>query len=171
MSVLAKLRADLRELESESLSETCVRFRSSTPALEFLAEEQVEPQFLMRPITTRFRFRIEGASAGQRPIRIRHSGTWKRNGIECSAAADSDENTRQLARRLARHPELTSALMPLDFTECELLPVPGGWEARIVHFGASEVVYRLPAIRQYVRLPRDQLGALLRTFTALREII
>jgi hypothetical protein len=180
----AKVRLDLRDLESQVVSATCVRFRSRDPDIEFVAEEQVEPQFLMHVVTTRFSCRVAGDSNGRQRMRIRHRGTWKRTGIECAVAADAragadsdadagaaaDAGTRQLCARLADSPELTAALLPLDFTDCELLPVADGWEVRIVHFGASEVVYRVPPIRQYVRLPRDQLNALLQTFAVLRSI-
>lgn len=170
-ALVSRLRLDLHDLESEPLSATRVRFRSTSPSLEFLAEEQVESQFLMHVVTTRFSCRIAGESNVHRPIRIRHRGSWKRAGIECTAEPGADEATRQLATRLERHAELTSAVLPLDFTRCELVPVPEGWDIRVVHFGASEVVYRLPPIRQYVRLSREQLRALLQTFAVLKGLL
>jgi hypothetical protein len=179
----AKVRLNLSDLESEVLGATCIRFRSRDPAIEFLAEEQVESQFLMHVVTTRFSCRVAGNSDGDRRISIRHRGSWKRAGIECTVAADAragagtgadaaaNARSRQLCARFAESPELTAAILPLDFTDCELLPVAGGWEVRIVHFGASEVVYRIPPIRQYVRLSREQLQALVRTFAAFSALL
>jgi hypothetical protein len=170
--LISKVRLDLRDLESDVVSDTCVRFRSAADTdLVFLAEEQVESQFLMHVVTTRFSCRIAGNSNPQHRLRIRHCGAWKRTGIECTFDNAAGNACQDLARRLAQDADLASAMLPLDFTNCELLPAPGGWDVRIVHFGASEVVYRLPPIRQYVRLSREQAKALLQTFTVLKVLL
>lgn len=166
--LLAKLRHDLRHFESERVTDTCCRFRAPEPAIEFFAEEHVEPQFLMHVVTTRFSIRIPGGAPGQRRLKIRHRGTWKRSGIDCVI---KDGVHHELANRLTTDAELTSALLPLDFTECELHQNEEGWTVSIVHFGASEVVYRFPPLRQYVRLPAAQLPSLLHAFAALRRIL
>jgi hypothetical protein len=170
-SLLSKLRHDLKDFECEAVSDVCMQFRASRQEIEFRAEEQVEPQFLMHVVTTRFSLRIPGNTPGERRLKIRHRGALKRIGIECMPVEGDDEEGRRLAKRLSDDAELATALLPLDFTHCELHQHDAGWDAIIVHFGASEVVYRFPPLRQYVRLAPPQLDALLQTFASLRRLL
>jgi hypothetical protein len=170
-SLLYRLRDDLRHLDCQPLGDTHVRFRSAERNLEFQAEERVEAQFLMHVVTTCFSHRVPHSAPGRAQLTIRHSGSWKRTGIVCSAPEGSHEITRRLASTLSSDPDLVSALLPLDFSLCELAQDGQGWRVRIVHFGACEVVYRVPPIRQYVRLTAAQLDAMLTSFHVLDRLL
>jgi hypothetical protein len=121
----------------------------------------------MHVVTTRFSCRIPCAGGGPARVRIRHRGTWKRAGIECSAARGAED----IAERLATDAALTAAMLPLDFTDFELERETTGWIASLVHYGASEVVYRFPATRNYVRLAPHQAHSILKTFGRLRDLL
>jgi hypothetical protein len=170
-SLISRLRNDLRHLECEQLDDTCAVFRATDPRLEFQARARVEAQFLMQVVTTEFSYPIARSDPGSNRLVIRHRGSWKRTGITCIASEHSDDATRALAQRLSSDAELASALMPLDFTQCDLTQDTQGWRVRVVHFGASEVVYRLPPLRQYVRLAPAQIDALLAGFRAFQRLI
>ncbi len=153
--LLSRLRHDMGTLECEPRSDGLVLFRAGD--IEFLAQERVEPHFLMHEVSTQFIFHVPGSAPGDRHLQIRHRGSWKRTGIEC-IPPDA---------RLEADASLTEALLPLDFTHCELAQDAQGWQCRLTHFGASEVVYRMPPLRRYVRLSAGQRDALLATFRAL----
>jgi hypothetical protein len=170
-SLIARLRHDLRYLECQPLDDTSAVFRLGDRQLEFEVRAHVESQFLMHVVTTEFSYRIANSGAGDNRLAIRHRGSWKRTGITCTAPEHSDDATRALAQRLASDAALASALLPLDFTRCELTQDPQGWRVSVVHFGACEVVYRVPPIRQYVRLAPAQLDAMLASFQALQRLM
>jgi hypothetical protein len=170
-SLIQKLRHDLSQLDCQPLSETCLRFQSADGHLEFQAEERVEAQFLMHVATTEFSCRVPHSAPGRNQLVIRHTGMWKRTGIACSANDGSDQGTRELAISLSGNADLAAAMLPLDFSLCELAQDAQGWRIRLVHFGACEVVYRVPPIRQYVRLAPAQLAAMLETFPLLRRLL
>jgi hypothetical protein len=62
-------------------------------------------------------------------------------------------------------------MLPLDFTSFQLERQEAGWIASLVHYGASEVVYQFPSTRQYVRLSREQVEAILETFSRLSALL
>ncbi|WP_259767086.1 DUF3156 family protein, partial [Pseudomonas protegens] len=62
-------------------------------------------------------------------------------------------------------------LLPLDFKHLELWRDEQGWQVRLEHFGASEVVNRLPGFRRYIRLSAQQRAALLGSFTELYKLL
>jgi hypothetical protein len=160
-ALLGKLRHDLRHLDCALISDSVLRIHDHDRNLTFHARERVEPHFLMHVVSTEFGYRIPGSEPGSRRIAIRHGGTWQRNGIECKPhfmTASTDA-------------ALVNALLPLDFTHCELLQDESGWECRIVHFGASEVVYRAPPLRRYVRITSQQIDSMLAAFAALTRLL
>ncbi|WP_324729552.1 DUF3156 family protein, partial [Pseudomonas chlororaphis] len=60
---------------------------------------------------------------------------------------------------------------PLDFKRLQLQRDEQGWLVRLEHFGASEVVNRLPGFRRYIRLSAEQRGALLAAFKRLHSLL
>lgn len=165
--LLAKLRHDLAGLEFEPDHDTQALFRCRETGLEFLTEERVEARFLMHVVTTRFSYRVPCGGGEPVKMRIRHRGAWKRTGIECTV----DQGHPEIAARLAGDAGLAAAMLPLDFTDFQLECQATGWIASLVHFGASEVVYQFPSIRQYVRLAPQQLRSILGTFSRLRVVL
>lgn len=166
-SLLAKVRHDLAPLECEPHDDTRALFLCEKTGIWFVAEEQVEPRFLMHVVTTRFSCRVPCGGGEPAKIRIRHRGAWKRTGIDCVA----EPSVAQIADGLERDPALTSSMLPLDFTDFQLERDPTGWIASLVHYGASEVVYRFPSTRQYVRLSSEQVTAILKTFSRLGDLL
>jgi len=166
-SLLAKVRQDLAPLECEACDDTRALFLCEERGIWFLAEEQVEARFLMHLVTTRFSYRVPCGGGGPARIGIRHRGVWKRAGIECRA----DPGAEEVAQRLASDVALTSSILPLDFTDFQLKRHESGWDASLVHYGASEVVYQFPSTRQYVRLSRAQVKAILETFSRLNDLL
>ena len=170
-SLLAKLRHDLASLNCEPGEDTRALFRCEETGVEFVAEERVEARFLMHIVTTRFSCRVPCGGGGPARIRIRHRGTWRRAGIECTTRRAEEPAVRQLAAQLASDLALTSSMLPLDFTDFQLERDESGWIASLVHYGASEVVYQFPSTRQYVRLAPHQAHSILKTFARLRDLL
>jgi hypothetical protein len=169
--LMARVRHDLRQLTCETLSDTCAHFETPDGRLGFQAEEHIEDHFLMHVAQTRFVFRVPRSAGGQNRLTVRHTGTWKRTGIVCSAHGTNDPAIPKLADRITHDADLAAALLPLDFTRCELIQDALGWQVRVVHFGACEVVYRIPALRQYVRLASEQVEAMLASFACFDRLL
>lgn len=159
--LLSRLQHDLHGLEFQALSDTQGRFRALDRQLEFHVQEHVQPQFLMHVVTAEFVYRVPRSAPGNQRLVIRHRGSWRREGIALHPPAP----------RLSNDPALVQALLPLDFTRCELVQDSLGWQCRLTHYGASEVVCRFPPLRRYVRLSTTQRDALLATFCALRNLL
>ena len=171
-ALLAKLRQDLARLEYEPVDDARARFRCTDLGLDFLAEERVHAQFLMHVVTTSFSYQLPCEGGEPARIRLRHRGAWTRQGLECLVADGAEDvSIQEAARRLASDARLLAAMRPLDFTDFELERQATGWVAKLVHYGASEVVYRFPSTRQYVRLVPEQLQALLQTFARLSDVL
>lgn len=159
--MLTRLRQDLHELEFEPLGESSGRFCAADSRIGFVVEEVVQKHFLMRVVTARFIFRIPGSATGTQHLTLRHTGKWKRTGIQC-IPPDA---------RISADAELARALLPLDFTRCELIQDEQGWQCRLEHYGASEVIGRFPPVRRYVRLTHEQQVSMLAAFAALRRLL
>lgn len=171
-ALIAKLRQDLARLEYEAVGDARARFRCADPQLDFLAEERVHAQFLMHVVTTNFSCHLPYEGGAPARIRVRHRGAWTRQGLECVIAQGADDIcVQETARRLSSDTTLSAAALPLDFTDFDLERQPTRWVANLVHYGASEVVYRFPATRQYVRLVPEQLQAILQTFARLPNLL
>lgn len=171
-ALLAKVRQDLARLEYEAVDDTRARFRCPDLRLDFFAEERVQAQFLMHVVTTNFSHGFPCDDGSPARIRIRHRGAWTRQGLECVIAEGcEDAPVQQTARRLSTDAALAAAMLPLDFTDFELERQPTRWVANVVHYGASEVVYRFPATRRYVRLVPEQSRAILQTFARLSKLL
>lgn len=76
-----------------------------------------------------------------------------------------------LLQRLCRDRRLLEVLLPLDFKRLELCRDERGWQVTLEHFGASEVVNRLPGMRRYIRLNTEQREALLGSFSHLQRLL
>jgi hypothetical protein len=171
-ALLTRLRQDLAPLEYEALDDARARFRCPDLQLDFLAEERVHAQFLMHVVTTSFLHYLPCEGGPSARIRVHHRGAWTRRGLECVIAQGAaDISVQETARRLSTDATLAAAMLPLDFTHFELERQPTRWVASLVHYGASEVVYRFPATRHYVRLVPEQLQAILQTFARLSNLL
>lgn len=76
-----------------------------------------------------------------------------------------------LIERIQHDAALNAALLPLDFKRCMLTRNEAGWQVEIEHFGASEVVNRLPSMRRYIRLTPEQRQALLNDLAELQALL
>jgi hypothetical protein len=170
-ALIAKLRQDLGSLEYEAVDDARACFRCPDLRLDFLVEERVHAQFLMHVVTTTFMHYVPYDGGSPAHIRIRHRGAWTRQGLECVITQGvEDAAVREIARQLSTDAGLAAALLPLDFTDFDLERQPTRWVASLVHYGASEVVYRFPATRRYVRLVPEQLQAILQAFSRLSNL-
>ena len=159
--LLQRLQTDLGRLEFRPESDSEARIRDDACGLEFQVREHVEAHFMMYVVTTEFSYRVPGSPPGDRRVELRHRGNWRREGVECVPAGS----------QLPIDRDLEQAMLPLDFTRFELIQDASGWLCRFTHYGASEVVYRVPPIRRYIRMSTAQLDALRATFMALRRLL
>lgn len=165
--VLMRLAAEFADFEHHALSATSARFRAREGSLLFDAHERVEPQFLMHTVTVELVFPLRDGAPGSARIGVRHRGAFVRKGIELVGS----EALPALAARLLGDSALRDALMPLDFTKCELVQDASGWRVHIVPYGASEVASRFPPYRRYIRLPVAQRRAMLDAFRAFERLL
>jgi hypothetical protein len=166
-ALLQHLRGDLAGFEVEWLAPARARF--ATPGFEFQVAEIVEPQMLMHVVSSEFSCRYRAAAPAQRTrISARHRGAWRRTGV---AFEEEIGASQSLLERLAANDVLLRALATLDFTHWQLEGRDSGWQLTVRHFGASEVVGRMPAFRRYVRLERTQRDALLASMQAVGSML
>jgi len=140
-------------------------------ALSFHVREIVESQFMMHVVTLEFALRIPCAPASDGIVDVRHTGMLRRRALEFNVKRGASGDFQPLLVRLSSSSALSKALMLLDFQRCQVSADAAGYSVRIEHYGASEVVSRMPAVRRYIRLTHIQSGALLSALAAFRELL
>jgi hypothetical protein len=179
-ALIQRLRLDWQDLDCETTAPDGAEFRARGGDVQFLVRELLESHFMMHIASAEFICRCPlgssapgppGAGAGAGAVIARHRGRIRRTGIEYRLEPAASDATRRLRDMLSRDPELTAALMPLDFTHCRFNLMPGLAEMRVRHFGACEIVGQLPRFRRYVRMGRAQCDSLLQSIGAFRRLI
>ncbi|MFT4190188.1 MAG: DUF3156 family protein [Comamonas sp.] len=168
---LAHLRHDLDGLPCEAAKDPPAGLRLHAHGLDIAVRERVEPHFLMHLVQCEFMLDLDAptsAAAGAR-IDVRHTGWLRRTGL--AYGSHGLPAASPLPQALRQDSELAAHLMPLDFVGLALHARPGGWQVRLTHIGASEVVSRLPAMRRYVRLAAAQRAALLGALARIAAVV
>jgi hypothetical protein len=166
-TLLSRLHADLPGFECRRIDAAAAEFSCADRGLTFRVDEVVESHFLMHVVVAQFTFAIPTTLGGTARIRVSHTGALVRRGVEFIGAAEN----QAVVSSLRTDATLIAALMPLDFTHCEIVRDCAGWRVRLQHFGASEVVGRVPMLRRYVPLAAAQRDALLATFAAADRVL
>ncbi|WP_415261179.1 DUF3156 family protein [Pseudomonas chlororaphis] len=168
---LNQLRRDLSGLDCAAQAPGLARFTWAEAGLGFEVQELPQAQFLMHLVVCEFRLRVPGSPGPQARIDIRHTGAIRRQGVAAGLKQGAQEEWAGLLQQLHSDPQLLAALLPLDFKRLQLQRDEQGWLVRLEHFGASEVVNRLPGFRRYIRLSVEQRGALLAAFKRLHSLL
>lgn len=168
---LGQLRRDLAGLEFTSQGAVQGAFHCPQSGLKFDVLERPQAQFLMHIVVCEWRLAVPCDTARQARIRLRHTGAIRRQGVTAGLLTGEQAEWAPLLQRLCSDPRLLEQLLPLDFKHLELRRDAQGWQVRLEHFGASEVVNRLPGFRRYIRLSVEQRAALLGSFTELYRIL
>jgi len=167
-ATLARLAHDLSGLRAQPLSPERWRFDQSDASWHFDVLERVQPQFLMHVVSSRFIMPVMRSEAGHARIRLTHSGTWRRSGLNWKILRGDQAYLQPLLDRLNVDDMLYTALMALDFHVFELIQDQSGWRVETEPYGASEVVVRFPAMRRYIRLTREQAQHLINALARLQ---
>ena len=168
---LGHLRRDLAGFDCTPCGAAGAVFRCPQTGLEFTVHERPLAQFLMHIVVCEWRLRIPAAGAGQVRINLHHTGAIRRRGVAARLLAAETGPWTPLLQRLSSDRKLLESLLPLDFKRLELWRDDQGWQVRLEHFAASEVVNRLPGFRRYIRLSAEQRQALLGSFTELYKLL
>lgn len=170
---LERVRRDLAPFDCTIEATTRMCCTTVPGGLSFEVHERVEPLFLSHTVLCEFVLPLPDGKAGKGSgrIEIRHTGAIKRQGITCVVKQGGLAALAALAERIQHDAALNAAILPLDFRRCVLTRDEQGWHVLIEHFGASEVVNRLPAMRRYIRLTAEQRQCLLESFTAFRRLL
>ncbi|OLF53721.1 DUF3156 family protein [Pseudomonas chlororaphis] len=170
-ATLNQLCRDLPGLDWVPLAPGAARFAWAEGGLVFEVQELPQAQFLMHLVVCEFRLQIPARPGPAARIDLRHTGAIRRQGFTACLKQGTPEEWAELLQRLGSDPQLLEALLPLDFKRLQLRRGEQGWTVCLEHFGASEVVNRLPGFRRYIRLSAEQRGALLATFKRLRQLL
>lgn len=140
-------------------------------ALRIHVCEKVQSQFMMHVVTLEFGLRIPCALANTYVVDICHTGMLRRRALEFKVKRGARGDFQTLLLRLSGSTVLSETLMLLDFQRCQVIAGASGYRVCIEHYGASEVVTRMPALRRYIRLTQVQSGALLDALSAFRDLL
>jgi len=163
-----RLAHDLSGLRSEALSPVRWRFDQPGASWDFDVLEQVQPQFLMHIVSSRFIMKVADSEAGDAQITLTHRGALRRNGLNWCIKRGERALLQPMLARLDADETLHTALMALDFHRFELIQDNTGWRVETEPYGASEVVIRFPAMRRYIRLPHEQARHLINALARLQ---
>lgn len=153
-SLLARIAArDLPRMECAA-GEAVATLRASTGRID--VRERVRKDFLQHTALAVFGM---GDAHGEARARARHTGALGRKGVRFEGDP--------LLSGVLTCPDVVAAVLPLDFTRLEVSGVPGAFRIEIETYGGAEVVLRLPRMRRYVPLGREQCEHLLGAFEAI----
>lgn len=169
--LIARLRRDFFDLQYAAIDDTSGEFTVATAALSFQVREEVEPGILMKIVAAEFVMPVASEFGGPADIVVRHSGRWRRTGVDFKLVGQASDDAKRLRDRLAADAQLKAALLPLDFTRCRLAQAGPHWELRLRHFGGCEVMGVVPRFSRYVRLVKAQREALLASFAHFRRAL
>jgi hypothetical protein len=137
---------------------------SGGPTIEVV--ERVDRRFLGHTEIAQFRLALPASGAGSARLVLRHTGKLRRQGVAVEVAK-GDESTRALATAIGSDQAFITPVMALDFTRFDIERSDSEWLITVELMGASFVSLALPPMRSYIRLHRDQRGALVDGLTAL----
>ncbi|AHI67729.1 DUF3156 family protein [Burkholderia thailandensis] len=134
------------------------------------ATERVDRQFLLHTVSVQLERTLAGPDT-HGSASIAASGWVRRGPAAATIARDADARFGSLVRALLAVPSLNAPLAALDLTYCEIAARGRRWTLRIVPFGGSEVVGRMPSFRRYVRLADTQRDALHAAFAGFEAAL
>src|SRR5450830_1797484 len=134
-------------------------------------QERVHAQSMMHVVTLEFSLDIPCVPVSVGTVDIRHAGMFRRQALEWRVKQGACGDFQSLLMHVSSSDVLSQALMQLDFQRCQLHANAIGYQLKIEHYGASEVVTRLPALRRYIRLTPVQRNALLSVFVAFHRLL
>jgi hypothetical protein len=165
--LLAHLQREFQGFEREDLDRGVARFSSVEAGLDFTVREIVQSDFLMQTVIAQFECSVAATHSVPLHLRVRHRGAFRRTGVTFDAVSGNGAAIEALGADAG----LLAALLPLDFTRCELTGGPSGWQIEVQHYGASEVIGRLPGLCRYIPLIPSQRDSLLAAFQAFRRVL
>gem|GEM_PF-182207 len=167
-ATLTRLAHDLTGLTARPISATCWQFSQSGAKWNFTVSEQVQRQFLMHIVSSRFVMPVTQSNKGNACIHLRHSGLWRKTGLHWKIKYGDCPQLHALLDQLNADHILYQALMDLDFHHFSLIQDNKGWRIEVETYAASEVIVRFPAMRRYIRLEFDQAQHLLNALARLQ---
>lgn len=171
-ATLENVRRNLAGLSFEVL-DGGAHGRFSLPAgdLSFEVVERTQSELLMHLVLTDFVLQVPSPGSAAVRIEVRHSGALTRTGLVCKRHQGEAAELAALENHLLGDEPLRQALMPLDFKRLSIERQDEGWQVRLEHMAASEVVNRMPNFRRYIRLNDVQRDCLIAAFIALQRVL
>jgi len=166
--VLVELREHLAVTAADASTATLT---TGDGKLSCEAREVVERHFLMHIVALEFVLHVPAIAVPGARLTVRHTGMLFRTGIAYAASSQDEAALKAVTARLEGDGAMGKVLMGLDFRRCELVGSEEGWTVRIEPYGASEVVNRMPSFRRYIRLGREQAGALVTALSDFRRVL
>jgi len=167
-ATLLHLAHDLPGLCAKPVKASCWQFSQSEAQWDFVVSEQVQAQFLMHIVSSRFVMQVTHSAGGKAHISLRHRGLWRPKGLHWKIKSGDQVYLHALLATLDADQPLYQALMKLDFHCFELIQDDNGWRVEAQPYGASLVAMRFPAMRRYIRLEFDQAQRLLNALARLQ---
>lgn len=171
-ATLEQVRRNLAGLSFEAL-DGGARGRFGVPGceLEFEVVERTQSELLMHLVLTDFVLHVPAPAAAVLRVELRHSGALTRSGLACKRRQGDAAELAALERCLLGDEALRQVLMPLDFKRLSIERQAAGWQVRLEHMAASEVVNRMPNFRRYIRLNDEQRDCLINAFIILQRLL
>jgi hypothetical protein len=168
---LEHVRRNLGLVRFEQTGPTAARATLDDESLHLEIVERTESQLLMHLVMTEFVIRVPASRAGIASIELHHTGAVRRTGIRCRQRGGDSALLAEVQAGLQADSALYQALMPLDFKRLRIELQGHQWCVRLEHMGGSEVVNRMPALRRYIALSRDQRTGLLDALSGFQRLL
>ncbi|AIO69690.1 DUF3156 family protein [Burkholderia oklahomensis] len=168
-ATLARVAADLEATLAMPDDGDAARMTLSD-GIALRADERVDRQFLLHTVSVQLERTLAGPDANG-SASIAASGWVRRGPVAATLARGADAHFAARVATLLATPALDAPLAALDLTYCELVASGPRWTLRIVPFGGSEVVGRMPSFRRYVRLADAQRDALRAAFAGFETAL
>lgn len=145
-------------------------FQTKTSPMQFEAVEKVNQRLLSRTEECEFQLRVPAKIAEGVMIHLNHTGSFSRTGIEAKVKRGGAE-AHALAERIRRDTPFVAAMLPLDskyfYVGCDA----EGWLVQTGQMGAAWLAMRVPPMKRYIPMGKEQVQTLVQTLQRLDALL
>lgn len=145
-------------------------FVTKAPFMQFEVVERVKKGLLSRTEESEFQLRVPVRGKTAVILHLNHTGHFSRTGIAATVKQGGAE-ARALADRLLLDEAFVAAMMPLDSKYFHLERDADGWLVQTGQMGAAWLAMRVPPMKRYIPMGKEQVQVLVQTLQQLNTLL
>lgn len=145
-------------------------FQTKTSAMQFEVVEKVNQRLLSRTEECEFQLRVPARVETTVTIYLNHTGRFSRTGIQATVKRGG-ATAQALADHLLLDAAFVTAMLPLDCKYFHLTGDANGWLVQTGQMGAAWLAMRVPPMKRYIPMGKEQVQTLVQTLQRLDALL